>query len=69
MPVSKLAWYAADPEEFRRYGGGTRHAAAARAGEKAHQTLARPRQSGRRLATALVIAAIIAVGIVTLLRV
>ena len=69
VPVSKLAWYAAAPEEFRRYSGGTRNVAAAQKGQRSHENFARPRRSARRFGLAVLIAFIVAAGLLALLRI
>lgn len=64
VPVSKLAWYAADPSEFRRNAGGTLNVAAARAGDKAHRAMGRPTNTLGRLCQAVILGTLIAAAII-----
>lgn len=42
VPISKLAEFAADPEEFERRRGGVRSQAAVEAGARHHEALGQP---------------------------
>jgi hypothetical protein len=61
VSVSKLAEFADNPEAFRKTRGAIRDPKVAAAGAKAHQDRVRSRHNGRRLVTAVVFVAIVAI--------
>lgn len=62
VAISKLAAYAADPDEFERLAGGPRSAAAAAHGDRWHNQLGKRKRSMRWLVIlAILVAAILVV--------
>lgn len=68
VPVSKLAEFADNPTAFRKTRGQVRDPEAAAAGTRAHREQGRPRQGGRRLASAAIIAGLVVVVLWVLFR-